>query len=181
MDVFDIIGRLEKSEEFSAWSKAHSDAYLAHIFCMVEKNEKSWQIGYVDKELVIVFEMGEKIKQLPADKPFVKPGKFVPKLDQSTIKLDVNDALGKASALQQEKYPADKPCKIIIILQNVGQRTIYNITYVTQSFKTLNIRVAADNGEIVSDKLVSFFESWRLVCYRVFVRFRIIDFLCWES
>lgn len=158
MDVLDMIQRLLDSSEFSAWSTAHPKAYLAHVFCMVEKEGRSWQVGFVDDGLVTVFEMGQNIKQLPADKPFTEPGKIVPKLDKFAIKLDLDAALEKASALQQEKYPADKPFKTIVILQCIDDRVVYNITYVTQSFKTLNIRVAAENGSIVSDKLVSFFE-----------------------
>lgn len=157
MDVLDTIHRLRDSAEFSVWAAAHPKAYLAHIFCMVEKEGRFWQVGFVDDGLVTVFEMGKEIKQLPADKPFTKPGDTVPKLDESAIKLDLDAALGKASEVQQEKYPAGKPFKTIVILQCIDDRVVYNITYVTQSFKTLNIRVAAEDGEIVSDNLVSFF------------------------
>ena len=74
------------------------------------------------------------------------------------VKLDISDALGKANLLQKEKYSVHNPVKIIVILQTIPEGTVYNITYITQSFKTLNIKVSAITGDIVADKLLSIFD-----------------------
>lgn len=157
MDVDDVLDSLEQSRTFSAWSLQHPKAYLAHLFCMIEDGERTWQVGYAHDGLITVFVLGETIEELPADKPFRKPGTPVPKLDLARVEISLDSALDAAAALQGEKYPADRPFKTIVILQAIDGRVVYNITYVTRSFKTLNIRIAADGGKIVSDQLVSFF------------------------
>ncbi|MBW3022928.1 hypothetical protein KY308_02405, partial [Candidatus Woesearchaeota archaeon] len=54
-----------------------------------------------------------------------------------------------------EKYKTHIPIKRIAILQHLPIGQVWNITYVTQSFNTLNIKINAETKEIVSDKLVS--------------------------
>ena len=157
MDIDDALTQLEQSRLFCAWSKQHRGAYLAHLFCMIEGDERTWQVGYAHDGLITVFVLGDGIEALPADKPFGGPGSTVPRLDRAQVKLGLDAALGAAAALQEKKYPANRPFKTIVILQIIDGRVVYNITYVTASFKTLNIRVAADDGRIVSDQLVSFF------------------------
>ena len=46
--------------------------------------------------------------------------------------------------------------KTIVILQNLSEfGNIWNITYVTHSFKTLNMKINAENGKILHHDIVS--------------------------
>lgn len=157
MDINDVINQLEQSELFSTWSMQHPGAYLAHLFCMIDGNVRMWQVGFANEGLITVFTVGKTIEVLPADKPFATQGSTVPPLDRQAVKIELASALHAAAKLQEEKYPADRPFKTIAILQTINDRVVYNITYVTPSFKTLNIRVAADDGTIIADRLVSLF------------------------
>ena len=44
--------------------------------------------------------------------------------------------------------------KTIVILQTL-EKQLYNITFVTQTFGTLNIHVDSNNGEILEDQFTS--------------------------
>ena len=49
--------------------------------------------------------------------------------------------------------------KIIMLIQNHNKLgNIWNITYVTESFKTLNIKIDAASGKIVRDELIELFQ-----------------------
>ena len=45
--------------------------------------------------------------------------------------------------------------KLFAILQNINGEQVYNITFVTQTFFTLNVRVDTSTGEIRQEKLTS--------------------------
>jgi hypothetical protein len=81
-------------------------------------------------------------------------------LDIKKMKIPLNKILRKIKEFQKEKYSKELVNKIIVILQNLQDYgNIWNITYITHSFKTLNIKVNAENGEILHhsiDSLMSF-------------------------
>jgi uncharacterized membrane protein YkoI len=159
MKIKDIINKVQTSEAFSQWEKG--DSYLVHVFKMYDKeNENTWQVGYYnpdsDKVTPIDIEQDE-IRVGQECEVFKKEDKVLELLPDN-VKIDIDDAIKKAKDLQAEKYKGSDPLKIIVILQNIQDNIVYNITFVTQNFKTLNIKVDAADGNITSDKLTSIFE-----------------------
>ena len=71
------------------------------------------------------------------------------------MKKDFGEALVIAKRLQQEKYPNEKSIKDIVVLQALEVGQIYNITFVTQTFKTLNIKLDSSTCKLISDELIS--------------------------
>ena len=90
---------------------------------------------------------------------FKHPDHTVAELDIETVNIEVDEALEVAQKLQEEKYPKSSPFKRIIILQNLEQGQVWNITYVTQNFKTLNIKIDAGNGKIAEHKLLDLIQK----------------------
>ena len=61
-----------------------------------------------------------------------------------------------ADKLKREKYKNETLTKKIIILQNLKEfGHIWNLTFLTSSFKTLNIKIDANSGKILKKKLAS--------------------------
>ena len=72
--------------------------------------------------------------------------------------MTLDESLDKTEKLQKEKYPKESTMKRIIILQNLENfGNVWNITYFTQSFNTLNIKIKTDSGKIVEHKLTPLF------------------------
>lgn len=161
MEVKDAVSKLESSAVFKEYRKTQPKSYLANAFTMIEpnKNAEEWQLGYYTEknDKIVTFGVGKEIIKNPESEVFRKDG-VVSSLDLSKIKVDVNTAMQKAILLQRTKYPADMPMKQIILLQHFENHHIYNITFVTQTFKTLNIKVSSQDGRIVSDSLNSLFD-----------------------
>jgi len=158
MQIKELIKTLESNKDFKNWKKTHKIDYLVHIFKMVDETNKDlWQIGYYNKEedqITTCILEKDKVQIVPETEIFRKEKHVIKKLNLTKIKVDFEKALEKALALQKKEYQAEKPIKIIAILQHLDQQ-LWNITFVTISFKTLNIKINAETGEIKSHDLKS--------------------------
>ena len=161
MGVKEVIERLEKSTEFSEWRHSNKQAYLAHAFT-IKENDKfdSWQIGYYNKahQKITVFEMGESIEIMPESEVFKREETEVRALDIKRVNIELDKALEIAEGINAEKYPQIKSSKQIIILQNIEQGQLWNITFVSASMDVLNIKLDAGSGEILNQSLNRLFE-----------------------
>jgi hypothetical protein len=87
-----------------------------------------------------------------------KDGGVVLGLDVGKVKIGAAEALERASAVQKKKYSAQTPMKGIIILQHLNIGTVWNVTFITQAFAALTVKVDAASGEILRDHLTSLFD-----------------------
>ncbi|MFC1728012.1 hypothetical protein ACFLZ7_00940 [Nanoarchaeota archaeon] len=155
------LDKLENSDVFKSWKSENEKAHLSHVFVLLDElNKSECQIGYYnpDTEKITTFVVGDEIIQNPAEEVFKEQKNIVKEVKLDKVKTDVEDALKTADDLQKEKYKTEIPIKRIIILQNLEVGQVWNITYVTQSMQTLNIKIDSETGEIKSDKLVSLLE-----------------------
>ncbi len=159
MKVLKTIQKLEKSKEYSSWKKIHAKSYLVHVFRMFDDANKGiWQIGYFNPEtnLISVFIVGDAITKNPDAEVFKEQEKLVNKLDTTKIKVDEDAAMKAGELVLAENYKGVSVFKSFMILQNldeIGQ--VWNITFVTQQFKTVNVKIDAKDGKCISHKLIS--------------------------
>lgn len=162
MQIKDILASLRKDKVYTDWKNDNKDTFLAHVFKMSdEPNKDTWQVGFYeekqDRMTTFVLE-NDAIKMIPHQEIFKKHDMHVRKIDEDKIKVDLDEALATADKLQQEKYKVHVPLKKIIILQTLDMGQVYNITFVTRSFNTLNIKVDSLSGEVVEEKVQSIVE-----------------------
>lgn len=150
---------LENSKEFKEWKKENPDTYLSYGFLM-PSSSKDWKIGYYHKKenKITSFNVGEMITTEPESEIFKKDETEVNKIDLKKIEFDVDKALEIAKKFQEENYKNDVPNKTIIILQNLKIGQIWNITYITLTLKSLNIKLDTEKGEVLEHKSTSLFE-----------------------
>lgn len=149
----DKIERLKSTDAFKEFKEQFPESKLVHVFHLPK--EDVWQVGYYDSDdgRVHTFEVGEEIQRNPADKPFQEEAKDIARLDIDAVDITFKEALEKAGDVQKERYPSELPMKRIVVLQHLDQGQIYNITFVTQTFKTLNIKIDAKTGEVKDESL----------------------------
>ena len=156
--VLKTIEKLENSNVFKEWKKENKYYYLAHAFLMIDPQVKrEWQIGYYNKQKdkIVTFCVDKKITKNPEEDVFKKKG-IVDKLDLSKVKVSYEKALKITEKFQKEKYSAHETEKKILILQNL-EKQIWNITFISKAFATLNIKVDAEDGKIISHNLTKLF------------------------
>jgi hypothetical protein len=165
MQVKDKLSQLQKNKIFTEWKKENKDSYLAHVFRMLdEANEKLWQFGYYNKDdSITTFILDEnEISEIPEQEIFKKSKKKLGKLDMGKVKVSFEDALKKAEDVQNKKYKQHPIMKKIIILQTIDDGQVFNMTFVTQTFGTINIHIDSETGKVKSDKFTSLMDIARV-------------------
>lgn len=139
MDLHEALAKLTRHPIFVDWKKTHEDYYLAHGFKMI--GDKEWQIGWYNPETqkVKTFIVGDNIEQTE-EQGMLKEG-TIKKLEPEKVKITEEEAL---KAMEDVKMPV---LKKFYIIQNLDGKTIYNITYFTQAYDTINVHVEAGTGE----------------------------------
>jgi hypothetical protein len=156
----DALKILEKSSEFKDWKKKNKNTYLSYGFYVIENSDVNWKIGYYDskKDKLTSFDVGSQIKIEPDEEVFKKKEKKVKKIDIDEVKLDLGDAVSISQQLQEEEFVTEKPTKIIAILQKIEEHQVWNITYLTQNFNTLNFKIKTETGRVLEKKLTPLME-----------------------
>lgn len=158
MFFLEALAKLKQSKEFKDWVIKNEDSYLSYGFLMPTQEEEEWQIGFympkIDK--ITTFVVSKNILINPETEVFKNEDK-VKELD---IKKNISykDALDFASTIQKEKYSQHKPIKTIMILQNINIGQVWNITYITNAYKTLNIKLNSKTSAVISDELIEMFQ-----------------------
>ena len=153
MDLKDILAKLEQSSAFKDWRASHPDAYLAHAFVMLDDaNKNTWQIGYFDeaKNSMSTFVVqGDDVQVIP-DQEVVKADQRILPLKPEDVTLPVAEALAIAQKTKMEHYAREMPAKTFFIIQHLAEHgSVFNITFFTASFKTINIRLSTKDGAVV--------------------------------
>jgi SPX domain protein involved in polyphosphate accumulation len=159
MEFNEALSFLLDSKEFKKWKKENPSSHLSHAFIMVDPQVKEeWQIGFFNlkSENVVTFNIGKEITINPESEA-LNEDKKIEKLDSAKVKITLKEALDLAEKLQKEKYSAYTAFKKIVLLQKLDVGQVWNITYVTNTFKTLNIKIDSEDGKILKHELLDLF------------------------
>lgn len=158
MELKDKLSQVEESAIFAEWKKKNKDSYLAHIFRMYdEPNINTWQFGYYNSDDTITTFIldSDTVREIPQEEIFKKTKKKLVKLNMEEVNLDFSDAMNIAKKLHDEKYSVHPIINIIAILQVIGKQQVFNITFITKTFYTVNVHVDSNDKNIVHEKLTS--------------------------
>jgi len=161
MDLKSALKKLEVSKDFKAWNKKNKNTYFSYAFKIQQDMTNEWQLGFYNskKDKITTFVINDSsIRIRPEEDVFKREETKVNKINIEKIKLTFEAALNKADYFQSKNYPNDKSIKTIVILQNISSYgDIWNITYITESFNTLNMKIDASNGKVIEHNLASVF------------------------
>ena len=151
MLVKEILERVESSEEFKVWKK--TDYYLAYMFA---SSKDDWQVGYYNKngDNMTTFQVSEAVSKLPESEVF-KEKKTVKELDLEKVKVDFEEAVNKCVEEHSKLHPMGVVSKQIIILQHLKQGQVWNVTFLTTTMNTTNIKLDSSTGKIISKETFS--------------------------
>jgi len=157
MEAKEAIKSLEKSPEFKKWRKKDKESCLSNAFLILEEPDK-WSIGYYSKKKnrITTFEIGKQITIKPYEKIF-STGEEVKELKLDDVKTGLDNAVGICNTFRKKNYPSENSIKTIIVLQNLSIGQVYNITYLTSAFSTLNMKIDTSSGKILKHTLVPLF------------------------
>lgn len=157
-DIKKELERLKSSKEFESYKKDNPECYLASAFIITQPkkiDEAELEIDFYSPKSNKMegFLMKNDIVKKPEDKVFQKKKEAVKELDIDKVKTDLDKAVETAEALRADKHPGDLPSKYIIVLQNIDGKEVWNITMLSDTLKLINIRLSAENLELISEKM----------------------------
>ncbi len=157
---FDFYNKLVNSKEFQNWQKNSSQSYLTHFYCQLNNDFKQlipWEIGFYNKETdkITVFNVAQTIEIKPEDTAFKKQG-IVEELDLEKVKINFPKALELFQKAKKQHYPQEILLNGFLILQNIKNQTLWNISFATKSMNILNIKINVETKEVVSHQLINF-------------------------
>lgn len=152
MEIKEVLLELELNSEFKQWRKSHSDDFLAHAFVMLdEANIDSWQIGFFNSkqnQMTTFIIEKDSLKMIP-DQEILKSDIGIFALSADEVKVSIHAALNLATQILRREYSGKKCIKTFFIIQQLRDVPVYNITFFTQDFKTINIKINAANETIL--------------------------------
>lgn len=163
MDFKKVVTKLKKSPVFQEWKSANKRAFLSSVFIMLGESDKDeWMFDYYDKNKnkITSFLVSDTIKVNP-DSEIFKSGQEIKEVNIKDVKIDFNKILELSSDFCKRHFPQETPKKTIAILQNLDLGQVWNITYITLAYKTINLKVSSNDGEVLKHGLVSLYEFMR--------------------
>ena len=163
MELKTTLNKLKNNDIFIKFKKNNKNAYFSYAFKIIgDKDFDGWQFGFYtkDNDKVTTFTVNEeKIEINKEEEVFKKPSMSVNEINLDKIKLSLEEISEKVETFRKKTYPKELQEKIIVILQNLDDfGDIWNMTYITKAFNTLNIKISAENGKILQHKLSSIFD-----------------------
>jgi len=152
MEFHETLKLVQETDAFKEWKKQHDHYFLAHAFVLLdEPNKNIWQFGFYNKETekmaTIIYDEGN-ISIVP-DQEVLKAGGVIKPLVPEEIKITVEEALDKAKQVRDEHYVGKPIMKSFFIIQHIDDHSVFNITYISQGFETINIKISTIDGKVV--------------------------------
>ena len=162
MDLKQTLKKLEQEQEFTKWKDKNRQTYFSYAFKIPqEMSDEEWHIGFYNKnndKITTFVTDGNSVNVRHEEEMFKKEETKVNEIKIVNLKLGFDSILLKASEFQKKNYPKDISVKTIAILQNISDfGDVWNITYVTEAFNTLNMKIDASSGKVIEHKLTSIF------------------------
>jgi len=159
MDLNKLLEKVKNSTEYD------SSYYLTHFFVMFDQNLKQiddWQVGFYSKEKDVVkaISVGDESGEIVSkeSEALKKKEHIIKELKLEEVKIDIDEVIKKVVQCLRNNYIREIPIKAFVVLQVLDEYPIWNFTFITSAFKTLNIKVDAVDGEIVHHGVIQIYE-----------------------
>ncbi|MEM3126943.1 MAG: hypothetical protein QW331_02655 [Candidatus Woesearchaeota archaeon] len=161
MDFKQTYKRLLDSNEFKKWKKENKNSYLASfstIFDSFSNKTEFWTIAFYDpkEDSMTNFVMKEEVSIEKFNEIAKKPNTKVTELKIEKVKIDFETAIEKIKETKKEYYKNQMLTKAFVVLQNIDEKFLWNISFLTGSFQLINFRIDATNNELISHEAMDF-------------------------
>lgn len=149
------VDTLRRTPEFLSYKSKSPNGFLCAGFKIIEFLEKEpWQIDFYcpDRKVMTTFILDKQVEMKETDQ-IATSKEGVTELNLDKVDIEFRDVLEKIDGILKEKYPEHKANKIIAILQNIEGQEVWNVTYLTNQFHVLNVRINAETGELLKEML----------------------------
>ncbi len=141
-----LVEKVKQHNLYATFIDKNPKAFLAHVFMQ----DNTIQAGFynADKQRMTTFVVdGDKTDRIDDQEVLLKDGNI---LTLEINKCVIIPAAAKKifSDTAKKEFPKETPQKFFVILQQTPEEPVYNMTALTASFKTLNIKISAVDGAV---------------------------------
>lgn len=154
------VRKLQKDKSFRDFKKVNSDAYLSSCVVIIDgKKVGDWEIDYYQpkKHKITTFVLGKNVQCKGEDDVFQKEKSDVDELKLDDVKVSFEGMLKSVEGYRKKHYAGDYPNKVIVVLQKLGDKAIWNVTHLTSTLKIWNIKLDAKDGKVVEERIENVF------------------------
>jgi hypothetical protein len=156
MEIIKLVYGVESSDAFKEWKASHDKAFLSSIFGMTGNEDVT--LNYYDKGKDKMYSFSAKTPIAPEEQDFVKSGEEIFPVKVETVKTAVDEALKKAYGVAEKNYSEQKLLRTVYALQVLKGKQMWNITFLTADYKTINIRIDCISGEVAEHTIAKLSE-----------------------
>ncbi|MBI4016214.1 MAG: hypothetical protein HY363_00800 [Candidatus Aenigmarchaeota archaeon] len=141
-----LIEKVRQHNLFITFADKNPQAFLAHVFIQ----DDTLQVGFydADKQRMTTFVVdGNRTDRIDDQEVLLKDGNILP-LELNKCVIIPAAAKKIFSDTAKKEFPKETQQKFFAILQQTPEGPIYNMTALTASFKTLNIKISAVDGAV---------------------------------
>ncbi len=165
----EIFNKLSAQQEFLRWKENHTQAFLSHFFCWLNKEGKEkvpWELGFFDpqdqKITSFVYQylqeregsQAEVFIKKNADAVFKKDDEVVEELPLQEVKL----SFLQAREINFKEFPLLFPGEIsgegFVLLQPKQKKAYWSFSLLSKSLAFLHLRIDASTGEVVDHQRI---------------------------
>ena len=150
--------KLKSSSKFKEFVVKNKSNYLASCFKMGDSKltGSAWQFDFyaVNSKKMTSFQVGNEITVNKDQEIFAKAGAPM-ELELNRVKIEIKKAMIIANNYKTEKLPHETVNKEIVILQELENKPVWNLTLLTSAFNIVNIKIDAFSGKILSSSCES--------------------------
>tara|TARA_Y100000310_G_scaffold345750_1_gene469248 strand:- start:3730 stop:4206 length:477 start_codon:yes stop_codon:yes gene_type:complete len=148
-DLKQQLEELQNSENYKKAKEQNPDLVLVSAFFMgLDLTEINWELTFYSKEKHKNFLFKATVEE---HEVFQKEEHELQELKLDNVKVTLEEAWTKTEE-NSENYSL---AKAIVVLQLQNNQTIWNITWITNELKFLNVRIDAVTGEIIKHEINS--------------------------
>ncbi len=158
----ELISNLSSTREFQELKQQNPGIFLSSVFMLFdEANKDLYQVGYFDPQqnsvttfIVRVENTAIASLEIAQASDIVESKYKIQEIDLGKVSYSPQEILVIANDFKKNNYPHLPVIKSFCILQKLTNQ-VFNFTFLTSSFQTLNIRLSSDEGSIVESSLKS--------------------------
>lgn len=160
-EPIEILSLLQKTDSFQNWQEEHSKSFLCYFFRQLGNDFQAktyWELGYFnlqDEKITVFAHQGDSNFIIRLEEEIFKMERTrVDALDIKKVKFPYSQAVVLLKEKVPSLFPKQKIRNGFVILQTIAGKTLWNVTFMSESLQFLNLRIEAENGGINSYQAV---------------------------
>ncbi len=153
--IKEAVDKIEASKEFSEWKQQNNSSFLSNVF--IQDDERQLSYYNPENDRITTFFFKENQIKILEDQEILEPHPKIQPLIINNIKITQDKALEIAKENIKELIS-----KTFIVIQTLEDKTVYNLTFFTQTQKIINTKIDAESGNIVGNSSTKLSDFYRV-------------------